>query len=591
MQSRNTHLSYPFVNHHLFPPPVTPQLKDPNNLATLLLEYSQVANIFSKYFRSVFNQDDLSQPPPITLLQHNQMPNIIFDPSKIKHVLKAIKSSSPGLDNLHPFALKNLSNELAISLSIIFTNSYQLSALPSSWLTSLVCPIYKGSGPRTSADSYRPVSLTSLVCKTKKTIIKDCMLKHLISQSLITPYQHGFLPKRLAISALVSTYFNWISSYAESKHTHCIYFDLSKAFDSVYHRKLIHKLSYHSLHPLCLNWIKAFLSSRTQRIKIKSTTFLPCIIRGVPQGSVLSSTLFVLYMSDLPQEIKNSKIYLFADDVKLYTSFNSLQDKQNLQNNINALAAWCRSWNLKLNLKKFSALKIGPLTLNWINCSYFVNNDMIPTNPLYKDLSIITPDDLNFSKYCSHLANIALARANLILRAFSFSNVQNLYKLYCVYVRPLLEYCSPIWYPHSLESIDLLENVQRSFTRRLPEHDNLNYPARLTLLNLISLESRRFKIDCNLMYNIMHKKIYTIQNLFDLRSDIVTSQVITRGHNLKVFVQPSNCITVKYSFFHRIANAWNALPYFVVNATNVKLFNENLLDMHLFNYLHGRTII
>ena len=183
---------------------------------------------------------------------------------------------------------------MAIPLSIIFTKSYQLSALPSSWLTSLVCPIYKGSGPRTSADNYRPVSLTSLVCKTMETIIKDCMLEHLMFQSLITPYQHDFyLNDQPYISALVSTYFNWISSYAESKHTHCIYFDLSKAFDSVCYRKLIHKLSYYSLHPLCLNWIRAFLSGHTQRIKIKLTTSLPTVcISGVPQGSVLSSILF-----------------------------------------------------------------------------------------------------------------------------------------------------------------------------------------------------------------------------------------------------------------------------------------------------------
>ena len=73
---------------------------------------------------------------------------------------------------------------------------------------------------------------------------------------------------------------------------------------------------------------------------------------------------------------------------------------------INALADWCRSWNLKLNLKNCSALNIGPLTHDWINCSYFVNNDMIPTNPSYKDLGIITPDDLNFSKHSSHFAYI-----------------------------------------------------------------------------------------------------------------------------------------------------------------------------------------
>ena len=246
----------------------------------------------------MFSQDDLSQPPPITLPQHNQKPNIIFDPSKIKHVLKAIKSPSPGPYNLHPFTIKNLSDELAIPLSIIFTKSYQLSASPSSWLTSLICPIYKGSGSCTFADNYRPVSLTSLACKTMETTIKDYMLEHLMSQSLITLYQHGFLPKRSTIFALVSTYFNCISSCTESKHTHCIYFDLSKVFDLVYHRKLIHKLSYYSLHPLCFNWIKAFLSGRTQRLKIKPTTSFPtaCISCG-PQGSVLSSILFFLYMN------------------------------------------------------------------------------------------------------------------------------------------------------------------------------------------------------------------------------------------------------------------------------------------------------
>jgi hypothetical protein len=592
LQSRNTRHFYSYVNQRLYPPPATPQLRDLNNPNALLVDHSQVANAFNTYFGSVFSQDDLSQSPAITLPKHNQMPDVVFDSTKIRNILKTIKSSSSGPDNLHSTALKNLCDELAPPLSLIFTKSYQLSVLPSSWLTSLVSPIYKGSGSRTSADNYRPVSLTSLVCKTMETIIKDCMLTHLMSQSLITPYQHGFLPKRSTLSALVSTYFNWISSYAESKHTHCIYFDLSKAFDSVCHRKLIHKLSYYSLHPLCLNWIKAFLSGRTQKVKIKQATSFPSVCTsGVPQGSVLSSILFLLYMNDLPQIIKHSNICLFADDVKLYTSVNSLQDKQNLQIDINSLAEWCKTWNLKLNLKKCAALNIGPLAHNWINCSYFLDNAMIPTNQSYKDLGILTPDDLHFKNHCYHLVNIAHARANLIIRAFSFSNIQTLCKLYCVYVRPLLEYCSPIWSPYTLELIDLLENVQRTFTRRLPGLVNLNYSERLVYLNLPLLELRRLRADCNLMYNIMHNKFYTMQNLFNLRSDAVSTNVITRGHNLRVFAQYSNCNIVKYSFFHRITNVWNALPNSVVNAPNIKLFNEHLLDTHLLKYLHGRALI
>ena len=169
------------------------------------------------------------------------MSNIIFNSAKIRCVLKVIKSSSSGLDNLHSFALQNLYDELAIPFSPIFTKFHQLSALPLNWLTSLVCQICKGSDHHTSSDIYRQISPTSLVCKTMEIKIKDCMLEHLMSQSLLSPYQHGFLLEQYTISALASTYFNWIICYAEFKHTHCIYVDLSKAFDSVCHRKLIPK--------------------------------------------------------------------------------------------------------------------------------------------------------------------------------------------------------------------------------------------------------------------------------------------------------------------------------------------------------------
>jgi hypothetical protein len=521
------------------------------------------------------------------------MPPVVFEPSKITNILKSVRSNSPGPDQLHPTVLKNLCVELASPLSIIFTRSYEQSVLPHDWLTSFVCPIYKGTGPRFSAENYRPVSLTSLACKTMETIIKDSILRHLMSQSLLTPYQHGFLPGRSTLSALISTSFDWISSFASSKHTHCIFFDLSKAFDTVCHRKLIHKLSHYSLHPLCLNWIQTFLSNRTQKVKIKSSfsQSVDCL-SGVPQGSVLSSILFILYMNDLPTVIKNSNICMFADDVKLYTTVNSIQDKLNLQADINSLSDWCTTWNLKLNLKKCSAINIGPQTSNQLACSYTLNGSSIPTNSSYKDLGILTPNTLQFSDHIYRTVKTAHARANLILKAFPFSNIRTLSNLFSVYVRPLLEYCSQIWSPFTLDSIDLLENVQRSFTRRLPGLTNLSYANRLNLLHLPPLELRRLRADCVLVYKILHGNFYSLRtNLFTLRSEVVTANVITRGHNMRLFVNQSDCNVVKYSFFHRTSVIWNSLPSNVVNAPNCTLFNARLLDSHLFPHLRGRAII
>ena len=117
---------------------------------------------------------------------------------------------------------------------------------------------------------------------------------------------------------------------------HIVFFDLSKAFDSICHRKLLYKLSLYSLHPVCLAWIKAFLSDRSQRVKIKSCLSNPITCSsGTLQGSVLSSILFTIYINDLPSVIHHSNICLFADDVKLYNSIATQADIENLQSDIN----------------------------------------------------------------------------------------------------------------------------------------------------------------------------------------------------------------------------------------------------------------
>ena len=340
LQSRNTRSFYSYVNSRLNPPPSFPQLCDPDSPDNLLVDNSRVANVFNEYFGSVFSHDDNIPPVPFNPPAHNEMPTVSFDTVKIKSLIRSIKSSSPGPDNIHPILLKNLADELATPLSIIFNKSYNTATLPSDWLISHVHPIYKGSGSRFSPDNYRPVSLTSVVCKLMESIIKDAILQHMLTQHLFTPYQHGFLPKRSTLSALLSTHFDWINSIKSHTHTHCVFFDLSKAFDSICHRKLLYKLSLYSLHPVCLAWIKAFLSDRLQRVKIKSCLSNPITCSsGTPQGSVLSSTLFTIYINDLPFVIHHSNICLFADDVKLYKSIATQADIENIQSDINCLSA------------------------------------------------------------------------------------------------------------------------------------------------------------------------------------------------------------------------------------------------------------
>ena len=168
-------------------------------------------------------------------------------------------------------------------MSIIFTNSYNTSTLPIAWKTAHVYPIFKDSGSRFTSENYRLVALTSVVYKVMESIIKDSILLHLSAASLLFPHQLGFLPKRFILSALLPTTFDWLDSFRTYRNTHCFFFNLSKAFDSISHRKLLWKLSHFSIHPACLTWLKSFLTNRNQAVKIKSALSSPInCISGTP---------------------------------------------------------------------------------------------------------------------------------------------------------------------------------------------------------------------------------------------------------------------------------------------------------------------
>ena len=132
---------------------------------------------------------------------------------------------------------------------------------------------------------------------------------------------------------------DWTETYDQGFETDVVYLNFSKAFDSVPHKRLIHKLSSMGIRGKFLRWITSFLSNRRQRVVLRNgiSKWLP-VISGVPQGSILGPILFFLYMNDLPNEITSS-LKMFADDTKLYRTVTVEQDCENLQRDLNRLAA------------------------------------------------------------------------------------------------------------------------------------------------------------------------------------------------------------------------------------------------------------
>ncbi len=222
---------------------------------------------------------------------------------------------------------------------IIFNKSLQLGEVPDIWRQANVTPIYK-KGSKSVALNYRPVSLTSVVCKIMERILKDRLTKEINEKSWFTNAQHGFRSKRSTTSNLLEFYDEVTTNIDNGNSVDIFFFDLAKAFDMVPHDRLLKKLRETTTDTYIIKWITEYLKERKQRVVIRGSksNWLETY-SGVPQGSVIGPLLFLIYVNDLPQEI-NSKLNMFADDTKMTSIVNSASQIGIIEKDLETLESW-----------------------------------------------------------------------------------------------------------------------------------------------------------------------------------------------------------------------------------------------------------
>ena len=137
---------------------------------------------------------------------------------------------------------------------------------------------------------------------------------------------------------------HWSRLIEDGTYIDLIYLDFQKAFDKVPHKRLMNKLKAYGIQGNVYTWIQNFLSNRKQRVSVHgSYSDWTNVLSGVPQGSVLGPTLFIIYVNDLPGNILSS-LGLFADDTKIYCPIFLPADIDMLQQDLNSLVEWCGTW-------------------------------------------------------------------------------------------------------------------------------------------------------------------------------------------------------------------------------------------------------
>ena len=285
------------------------------------------------------------------------------------------------------------------------------------------------------------------------------MLGHLERNKLLSDDQHGFTRNKSCLTNLLETLEDITSCLNNGEGVDLVFLDYRKAFDSVPHKRLIHKLSTYGFGETFTKWITDFLIGRTQTVSIRGKFSQPAVVlSGVPQGSVLGPLLFILYVNEIPEVIQGTA-KLFADDTKI---FDKTCRRDSLQKDLDTLYLWSSKWLLKFNEFKCKVMHIGR---NNPRNDYKIGDVILEKVSEERDLGVYLSDDLKPSLQCVEAAKKASSALGIIKRTFSTFEISSFALLYKTYVRCHMEYCVQAWNPYNRKDIDILEKFKDALLR------------------------------------------------------------------------------------------------------------------------------
>lgn len=288
------------------------------------------------------------------------------------------------------------------------------------------------------------------------------------------------------------------------------------------HDLIVSVLSQRGIGGKVLQWISDFLRRRSFRVKVNDELSSEGLVTtGCPQGTVLGSLLFLLFIDQVKLIIPPGvKFAIYADDIKLYAPIRNEGDSRQVQELLHHFSDWATRMGLRLSAHKCGVLHIGS---NNHRFEYILDGAPLEKITVAKDLGVRFSSNLNFGEQVTHVVKNCSMMCNWILRAFCVRNMDVYMKLYSSHVLPLLMYACQVWSPGRAGDFVLLERMQRRFLRRVEFRCNLPRHS----IEIVSVEERFRTLDMRMFNRIMEN-----EEFFDMMFDLSASRS-RRGFILK----------------------------------------------------------
>lgn len=540
-----------------------------------------ISNMFADFFATTYSdaQYDFSSSYPFKLDSNHTISFPLIDHADVARSLKRLKFSfNHGPDGVPNCLLINCAESLSAPLSLMFNTSIKYGYFPKYWRSSYIIPLFK-SGRKSDVKNYRGIAKLSSIPKLFEKFISDYLSHHV--SSLMSPSQHGFRKGCSTTTNLLhlTTLIN--RGFVNGQQTDAVYTDFSKAFDKVNHNLLLNKLNLLGFTPNSLNWLKSYLFDRKQNVRYKNNSSKNInVISGVPQGSHLGPILFCLFINDLPNVVKFCNILMYADDVKIFLTYDEKSDHIYLQKDLDNFYTWCNINLMELNMNKCKYMRFSRRNFTAVN--YSLGGHQLEQVDVFLDLGILLDAKLSFTSHINMMVNKARGVLAFIKRwAKEFTDPYITKQLYTSLVRPILEYGSIIWDPQYNIHIDHIESIQKQFLlfclRSLPWNPAANlpsYPSRLALIKLPTLESRRTMLNVSFLLNLIYGD--------------VCSEFILRNISFNVpqrptrYYQPLSIPYFRTNYanadpLRRICNNFNDLYQYIDFSLNVNVIKSNII--------------
>ena len=550
----------------------------------LLTDSEQKANLLNDFFVSQSSLDDSNIEPPL-VHTNNSAPSLVpelITPEQVKSVLKSLPSGkASGPDLINNCILSKTSNEISEPLCNLFNSCMSSKVFPRIWKEAYVTAVFKKGDP-SIVNNYRPISLLSVIGKVFEKLIFRQIFNFLKDTDFLSPYQSGFVPGDSTINQLTQLYNTFCQAIDSGKEVRVIFFDISKAFDRVWHKGLISKLKVCGLSDEYLLLLRDYLSERKQCVVLPGAkSDWKDVKAGVPQGSILGPLLFLVYINDIASQV-NSNIRLFADDTSLYLVIdhpnNIAISANSLNEDILKISQWASQWLVTFNPNKSESMLISRKQHGHLHPPLYMDNQVITDVQNHKHLGVFLSNDCTWHTHIDYIKAKTWPKINIMRKLLYHIDRKSLETIFLTFIRPLLEYADVIWDNCTEYEKTELDKIQYEAARICTGATKLISLNNLTKeIGWESLRQRRNKHKLILFYKMVNN--HSPQYLSDLVPRTVSQQSqynLRNTHNIQLL----HARTTGYynSFLPSVIREWNTLPSQMRNASTLDEF-KSLLNM------------